>query len=258
MHLSAVIITLNEERNLERCLASLQGVADDILVVDSGSTDQTEAIARQGGAAFVFHAFEGYVLQKEWALRQAQGPWVLSLDADEALSDSLRASILAWKQSQPQARGYTMNRLNYYCGHWQRRAGWYPDTKLRLVEQVHARWGGMDPHDKMELTPGSLVQHLQGDLLHYTYYTVEEHRLQSRKFALRSAKAYVDQGKRVGWAKPWINAGWRFVKDYFLRLGWMDGVRGWTICTITAHGVWLKYAEMRRLQKEIAQSKRAG
>jgi glycosyltransferase involved in cell wall biosynthesis len=252
MHLTAVIITLNEEQNLERCLSSLRGVVDDILVVDSGSTDQTEAIARKHNAQWIFHAFEGYVLQKEWALRQAQGSWVLSLDADEALSDALRNSILTWKQTQPHAQGYTMNRLNYYCGHWQRRAGWYPDTKLRLVEKVHAHWAGIDPHDKMELSPGSATAHLKGDLLHYTYYTVEEHRQQSRKFALRSAKAYHEQGKRVGPLKPWINAGWRFVKDYFLRWGILDGQRGWTICIITSYGVWIKYKEMRRLQREVS------
>ena len=248
MHISAVVITLNEEHNLGRCLESLQGVADDILVVDSGSTDQTEAIARTHGVQWVVHPFEGYVKQKEWVLRQAAGPWVLSLDADEALSPALRESILSLKEQGPAADGYTFNRLNYYCGHWQKRAGWYPDTKLRLVRQAVSRWSGVDPHDKMELASGTTTRHLKGDLLHYTYYTVQEHRDQNRKFALRSARALVEQGKRAYALKPWVNAAWRFVKDYFLRLGFLDGRRGWTICTITAYGVWLKYAEMRRLQ----------
>src|SRR5436190_10289340 len=126
--LSVVVITFNEERNIGRCLASVAAVADDIVVVDSFSTDRTEAIAREHGARFVQHAFEGHIEQKNWAVTQAAHPFILSLDADEAVDDRLLDSIRRGKDQN--ADGYTMNRLTNYCGTWIRHGGWYPDRKL--------------------------------------------------------------------------------------------------------------------------------
>jgi glycosyltransferase involved in cell wall biosynthesis len=150
VRISCVIITLNEERNLARCIGSLQGVADDVVVVDSFSSDGTERIAKEHGARFVQHKFEGHIEQKNWAITQAQHSWVLSLDADEALSEELRNSITAAKQ-RDDADGYTMNRLTNYCGRWIRHGGWYPDRKLRLWDRRKGRWTGVNPHDRFEL-----------------------------------------------------------------------------------------------------------
>ena len=174
MNLSAVIITFNEQRNIGRCLDSLAGVVDEVVVVDSFSTDDTEKICRAKGARFVQHAFEGHIEQKNWALAQAQYPHVLSLDADEALSETLRKSVLAAK-SDGGHDGYSMNRLTNYCGQWIYHSGWYPDRKLRLFDRRKAGWGGTNPHDRVEMQAGSTVSHLSGDLLHYSYYSVGEH-----------------------------------------------------------------------------------
>jgi len=171
--LSAVIITFNEERNIGRCLESLRGVVDDIVVVDSFSTDKTEAICLEHGARFVKHAFAGHIEQKNWAITQALYPHVLSLDADEALSDVLKQSILNAKANFNK-QGYYMNRLTNYCGQWIRHSDWYPDRKLRLWDARKGSWGGTNPHDKYSLLAGDKESDwLKGDLLHYSYYTVE-------------------------------------------------------------------------------------
>ncbi|MDR3188706.1 MAG: glycosyltransferase family 2 protein, partial [Prevotellaceae bacterium] len=180
--ISAVIITYNEERNIARCLQSLQGVADEIMVVDSGSTDKTEEICRQlGVTSFIRHPFEGYVQQKNWAMEQATYSHILSLDADEALSDELKKSILEVKESWT-ADAYKFNRLTSYCGKWIRHCSWYPDVKLRLWDRRKGRWGGVNPHDKMVMERDASVIHLKGDLLHYSYHNVSDYILQVNKF----------------------------------------------------------------------------
>lgn len=247
MRLSAVIITLNEERNLARCLASLKDVADDVVVVDSFSTDRTEAIAREHGARFVQHAFEGHIEQKNWAITQAAYPWVLSLDADEALSEDLLRSILAAKQREG-VDGYTMNRLTNYRGRWIRHGGWYPDVKLRLWDSRKGRWGGENPHDRFELVPGSRVEHLHGDLLHFSYHTLEDHYRQVEYFTTIAAKARAAQGRYGTLWNLIFSPVAQFLGGYVLRLGILDGRAGFTIARISAYATWLKYDKLRRLK----------
>jgi glycosyltransferase involved in cell wall biosynthesis len=250
MELSVVIITRNEERNIGRCLASVRPVADDIIVVDSFSTDGTERIVREHGARFVQHAFEGHIAQKNWAITQARFPWVLSLDADEALDARLTESIRQVKQN-PTADGYSMNRLTNYCGGWVRHGGWYPDVKLRLWDSRLGAWTGIDPHDRYELRPGASVAHLHGDLLHYSYYTVADHHRQVEYFTDIGAKAYHARGKGAPWFKRVFSPVVKFLGDYFLRLGFLDGSRGFTIARISAYATWLKYRKLRDLQRAV-------
>lgn len=246
--LSVVIIAKNEERNIGRCLDSVQAVADDVVVVDSFSTDGTEAICRARGARFVSHGFEGHVQQKNWALTQARYPHVLSLDADEALSDELARSIAAVKADW-RLGGYRMNRLTNYCGVWVRHCGWYPDPKLRLWEKRLGEWRGINPHDHFEmLDPAAPTGHLAGDLLHYSYYTVEEHYRQMDYFAEIGARALFDQGRRVTPMRPVVAGIARFLRNYVINLGFLDGRTGLTLCRIDAWGAWLKYARLRRLE----------
>ena len=249
--LSVVIITYNEERNIGRCLESVKEIADEIVVVDSLSTDRTQEICRNFGARVIGHAFEGHIAQKNFAIKQATYPHQLSLDADEALSEELLKEIKKVKESW-KYNGYTMNRLSNYCGRWIRHSGWYPDTKLRLYDSGKGKWTGLDPHDRFELEEGTTA-HLNGDLLHYTYYTVEEHILQANKFSTIAANALIKNGKRVHLLQVLIKPAAKFIRNYFLKLGFLDGAYGFTICRITAFETFLKYFKARHIRKSARQ-----
>lgn len=244
--LSAVIITFNEERNIARCLDSLQGVADEIIIVDSFSTDKTQEIASKYNTIFIQHAFEGHIQQKNYALSCASFNFVISLDADEALSETLRNSILKVKMGQI-ADGYSMNRLSNYCGHWIRHGSWYPDKKLRLFDRTKVQWAGFNPHDKAEAIEGSVLNHLDGDILHYTYYTIEEHVRKLDYFSTIAAKAYFEKNKHAGWFDLSIRPGFAFFRDFILRAGFLDGYYGWVIARFTAHYTMQKYVKLRFL-----------
>jgi len=241
-NLSVVIITFNEERNIGRCLESVKEIADEIVVVDSFSTDNTRKIAESFGARVIEHFFEGHIQQKNFAITQATFPYQLSLDADEALSEKLKAEIKKVKENW-QHDGYRMNRLSNYCGKWIRHCGWYPDTKLRLYDSRKGSWGGINPHDKFELDKGQTTGFLEGDILHYTYYTIDEHIVQANKFSTIAAKAINEKGKMVFLIQILINPVAKFIRNYILRLGFLDGFYGFVICRISAGETFLKYVK---------------
>ena len=247
--LSVVVITYNEERNIGRCLASVKEVADDIVVVDSYSTDRTESICQQYGVRFIQHTFYSHIDQKNWAITQARYPYILSLDADEALSEQLRDSILKVKESWDHD-GYYFNRLTNYCGKWIRHTTWYPSKKLRLWDARKGSWGGVNPHDKFILEPGSVKKYLLGDLLHYSYYTREEYLAQIEKFSTIHAASCYSMGVRTNLAHRILHTWWRFMNDYFFRLGFLDGRSGYTISKFGAREVWLKYLKLGNLWRE--------
>lgn len=247
--LSVVIITFNEEKNIARCLDSVKGIADDVVVVDSFSTDRTEAICREKGARFVQHKFEGHIEQKNWAATQAKFPHILSLDADEALSEELKKSVLAVKTNWAHD-GYYMNRLTNYCGTWIRHCGWYPDAKLRLFDSRKGKWGGTNPHDKYEMKDGDKVTgFLKGDILHYSYYTLEDHYKQVEYFTNINSKELFKKGKRSGNLSLVFAPAVKFVRDYFIKLGFLDGRAGFTISRISAYATYLKYKKLQLLWK---------
>jgi len=241
VQLSIVIITFNEARNIGRCIDSVRSVADDIVVVDSFSTDATEAICQEKGVRFIQHAFEGHIEQKNWALQQALYPHVLSLDADEALSPELIVEILKAKQHWLHD-AYSMNRRTNYCGQWIWYSGWYPDRKLRLFDRRLGSWGGLNPHDKVEMNSGRPAQWIKGDLLHYSYYTVEEHFDRARKYAQIAAFARQQQGKRSWWVQTIFSPVAKFIRNYIIKLGFLDGKAGFTIAWIAALETYWKYA----------------
>jgi len=245
--LSAVIITLNEERNLPRCLASLRDVADEVVVVDSFSTDGTRSIAEQFRARFIEHRFEGHIQQKNFALTCASHEWILSLDADEALDETLRASIMRTKKDG-NANGYSMNRLTNYCGHWVRHCGWYPDTKVRLIRAGAGSWQGVNPHDRLDLHGEMQSTHLKGDILHYSYYTLDDHRKQIEYFGDIASRELFAQGKTISIMMIYLKVTAQFIKSYFLKLGILDGSAGWTISRMSAYATWRKYTKLKNLQ----------
>lgn len=247
--LSLVIITLNEEKNIQRCLESVKDLADEIIVVDSFSTDKTESICIPYNVRFLKHAFEGHIQQKNWALEQASHDLILSLDADEALSDTLKESILEVKEND-HYDAYKMNRLTNYCGNWIHHGTWYPDTKLRLVKKDLAEWGGENPHDKLIIKNKNSLKHLKGDILHYSYYSIEGHIEQQEKFSTIAAQAMYLRGKKAPLYKLIVNPLFSWIKDIVLRQGFLDGKSGFTIAWISSKSVYWKYSKLRKLIKE--------
>lgn len=245
--ISAVIITYNEERNIERCIKSVLSVADEVLVVDSFSNDRTVAIASELGARVIQEEFRGYREQKNFAAASASFDCILSLDADEAISPELQQSILEIKETLHN-RGYSMNRLTNYCGQWIRHSGWYPDVKIRLFDRNVSEWKGTNPHDRLEVAEGVPVRHLKGDILHYSYYTVEEHKAQIRKFTDISSRAHFENGKRAHWWNLAFNPVSKFMKNYIFRCGFLDGYYGWLICSYSAYATFLKYRKLLKIQ----------
>ncbi len=242
--ISATIITFNEEKKIERCLKSLQGVVDEIIVVDSFSVDSTALICARYPVKFITHRFEGYVNQKNLALGYTTYDHVLSLDADEELSPELIQSILEVKKNWGDAYGYSFNRFNNYCGHWIRHCGWYPDRKIRLWNKTYGRWGGTDPHDKVQL-PANRVIKLKGDLLHYAYFTIDEHLQQMHRFAEVAAKAKYKEGKQASFVvHVLLNPAFKFFRKFFLQLGFLDGYYGFVFCATTAGLNFYKYLRL--------------
>lgn len=250
MQLSAVIIAFNEEQNLPRCLQSLTGVADEVVVVDSFSADTTVAIAQSYGAKVVQHTFEGHIQQKNYALTQATNQYCLSLDADEALSGELRAEILDLKNKGFTYAGYTMPRLTNYCGQWIKHTGWYPDRKLRLFDKTLGAWGGLNPHDRYELPSNATTLALHGDILHYSYHSIAQHYKQAQNFAGITAQSLHQVGKKATWFHLLFSPVIKFVKYYIFKLGFLDGKAGYTISRISAWATYLKYKQMLTLQKQ--------
>jgi len=247
--LSVVIITYNEEKNIGRCLDSVSRVADEVIVLDSYSTDDTVNIAKQKGALVKQQVFNGYKEQKNLALRLCTHDFVLSLDADESLSEQLVQSIIKAKQ-EFRFKAYTMNRCNHYCGRFIRRGLWYPDKKLRLFNKNIAHWGGINPHDKIELSESTEVFHLNGDILHYAYDSVEEYIQRNQQLSSIAAQSLYESGKKQYWIKIISSPIWAFFNGYVLRLGFLDGLYGYEIAIYTAQQTFLKYSKFFRLQKQ--------
>jgi glycosyltransferase involved in cell wall biosynthesis len=246
--ISVVIITFNEEQNIARCLNSVRSLADEIIVLDSYSTDNTVSIARSFGAIVYFEKFRGYIGQKNLAMQFATHNYVLSLDADEALDDHLAASILEEKKSLLH-RAYSMNRCTNYCGRFIRHGLWYPDKKTRLFDRRVAKWGGLNPHDKIIIQDGFPVHHLKGDILHYSFNTVDDHIWQNNRLSAIAATSLYNVGKRSSLYKMLVRPAWAFINGYIFRRGFLDGIDGFTIAVNTAQQVFLKYNKLYTMQR---------
>jgi glycosyltransferase involved in cell wall biosynthesis len=242
--LSACLITLNEEHNLPRALVSLKGIADEIVVVDSGSTDRTPEIAREHGAVFWERAWTNYSEQKNFAATRAQNEWVLSMDADEELSSALQTSLLDWKKHEPKFSVYEMARKTWYLGAWVKHSGWYPDFQRRLYRRDKAEFSGII-HEalRFEGKPGRL----SGDLLHYTVRSFAEHEGNVERYTALAARQMFEAGKRNWQAAMWLATPWSWFQNYLLRGGFLDGYRGALIAQMAARSVRLKYAKLGKL-----------
>ncbi|MCX7770750.1 MAG: glycosyltransferase family 2 protein [Proteobacteria bacterium] len=236
--LSVSIISFNEEDNIGRCLESIKDIADEIIVVDSHSTDRTCEIAERYGAKVYTEDWKGHVAQKNSALEKCNNPWVLALDCDEVVSEELKKSIID-AINNPIAEGYEVNRRTYYAGRWINHA-WYPDWKLRLVRREKAKWVGTDPHDRLQID--GKIQRLSGDLYHYSYRNVTDHFKRVVTYAVISAEAYMKEERKAGLLEIVFNPLYGFFKHYVLKLGFLDGMQGFIISMSNFFYTFLKYA----------------
>jgi glycosyltransferase involved in cell wall biosynthesis len=244
MKITATIITLNEERNVARAIESLR-CCDEILIVDSGSTDRTVELADKLGVRVVEAGWLGYAAQKNRAAEHAAHEWILSLDADEALSEALEAEIWNLKKSGPEYDAYTMPRLARYLGRWIYHSGWYPDRKVRLYHRDQAAWVGDFVHESVEAR--GRVGQLQSNLLHFTCESLSEHVKTMDRYTTLAAQELAARKLQVPLSRLIVDPAWTFVKTYFLQRGFLDGPEGLTIAHMAAFYTFLKYSKARNM-----------
>lgn len=239
--LSVVIITFNEERNIQRCIESALKVTNDIVIWDSFSTDQTKQICERYPVQLFQHAWEGYSVSKNKANYKARYDWILSLDADEALSEELVKSIQDLKiKGLAPAR---FARLTNYCGSWIKHCGWYPDQKWRIFDRREVEWSGVI-HEVLKWknnNESKMIELLEGDCLHFSYYTREDHYRQADKFVRIMAQEKINDGKKTFWAMRCLSPIFKFIQMYFLKGGLLDGSAGWKVCYRSAWAAYKKY-----------------
>lgn len=251
--LSICVITLNEAHDLPRLLKSVEGIAEEIVVVDSGSVDDTVEIALAAGARVLARAWTNYAEQKNYAAAQASEDWILLLDADEELSEELQASILEWKAATPQFPVYEMARLAWFLGAWIRHSRWYPDWQRRLYDRRKALFYGAI-HESLRFQ--GAIGRLHGDLLHYTVRNLQEQRNKSEEYSTLSARAMFVNGRRDWRAGKWFATPWTWIRYFVLGAGFLDGYRGLAIARSAAHTVWLKYSKLGELVAQATREKR--
>jgi len=242
MKITATIITLNEERNIARAIESLR-CCDEILIVDSGSVDRTVELAEKLDVRVIEAGWLGYAAQKNWAAEKASHDWILSLDADEAISEPLEAEILALKKTGPRFDAYTMPRLARYLGRWILHSGWYPDLKVRLYNRRKAKFVGDFVHESV-ITQGK-VGHLQGNILHFTCESLSEHVKTMDRYTTLAAQEVAARKMHVPLSKIIIDPAWTFLKTYFIQRGFLDGVEGLIIAYMASYYTFLKYSKAR-------------
>jgi glycosyltransferase involved in cell wall biosynthesis len=242
MKITATIITLNEERNIARAIESLR-CSDEIIILDSGSVDRTVELAEKLGARVIEAGWRGFAGQKNWAAEQAQNDWILSLDADEALSEALEAEIWNLKKTGPRYDAYTMPRLARYLGRWILHSGWYPDRKIRLYDRRKARWMGDFVHESVQVH--GRVGRLESNLLHFTCDSLSEHLKTMDRYTTLAAQEIAARKVKVPLSHLIVDPGWTFFKTYVLQRGFLDGFEGLIIAYMAGLYTFLKYAKAR-------------
>jgi len=246
--ISACIITYNEEENIRACLESVKW-ADEIVVVDSYSTDNTFDIAKEYSKHVIQRSWPGHVAQKNNTLVYATNEWVLSLDADERISPELREEIEAELQKKTLSwDGFNMPRWTFYLGRWIRHGGWQPDIKLRLFKKSKGRWGGKDPHDKVILD--GKAKRLKSPIYHYNYKDLSHQITTIESYSRISSAELYKERKKFRYSDLLLRPPFRFLRDYFLKQGFRDGWPGLIIAVNTSFYVFTKYAKLWELQKK--------
>jgi len=242
--LSVVIITRNEENNLPRCIESVK-FADEIVVVDSGSTDRTQQIAESMGARFFTKTWAGYGPAKQEGVNRATGEWILSIDADEEVTAELADEIREVVATENSANGYYIPRRTNFLGRWIYHCGWYPDPVLRLFRKSRGRFDEAVVHEKA--TIDGQAGRLKGELLHYSYPDLESYFKKFNRYTTMGAEKAYQEGRRSGWFDIVIRPPVSFVKHYVTRQGFRDGMEGFTLSVFSSLAVMVKYVKLRHL-----------
>ncbi len=245
--LSVTVIAQNQEANIVPCLESAR-FADEIVLVDTGSTDRTVELARDYTDRIFTTEWRGYGATKNYALDQAQGDWIFSLDTDERVPEALRDEILQVVHNNGPLAGYRVPRKNYFCGRWVRRAGWYPDLTLRLFRRDQGRFWEREVHEEV-LVDGP-VGELKNPLEHYSYNSVSEYVARMDRYALLAAKELIKAGRRPFAGELLWRPLSTFINRYFIRLGLLEGLTGYTLAVLSSMYTFLKYYYLRQLLKE--------
>ncbi|RKX17317.1 MAG: glycosyltransferase family 2 protein [Candidatus Zixiibacteriota bacterium] len=246
-NLSAVVITRNEEANIKRCLLSLQ-IADEIIVVDSGSTDRTIEIAENLGAKVYVKEWAGYGFAKKEGVSKAFGKWIISLDADEELSPELAKEISTAVLSETGDSGFYIKRKTNFLGRWIYHCGWYPDYILRLFKKEDGDFNESVVHEKVILN--GRVGYLKAEILHYSYNTIEHYFEKFATYTTLGAEQAYKSGKKSRWFHIVFKPPVSFIKHYFIKLGFLDGLEGFIISAFSAMAVMVKYSKLRHLIKQ--------
>jgi glycosyltransferase involved in cell wall biosynthesis len=252
MKVSATIITLNEEENIREALASVAW-ADEVIVVDSGSTDRTCEIAEAAGARVIRNDWPGFARQKQFAAEQAQHEWIFSLDADERVSPELNNSIAALRQSGDDqlADGYRIARRSFYQGRWIKGGGWYPDRQLRLYKKARGRWADRHIHESVRMDEDARVENLAGDILHYSMRdSAQHHQMIGERYAPLGALQMFEEGRRTSRLRIATAAPIGFIRSFVLTGGFRDGLAGLTIARFAGHHDFLKHLLLWEKQRQ--------
>jgi glycosyltransferase involved in cell wall biosynthesis len=242
--ISAAVITLNEEKNITACLHSLKWV-DEIVVVDSLSSDRTKELAESMGATVLDQAFLGHVKQKQLAVDSCNHEWIICLDADERVTEDLRDEICTLFTSTSQdslANGYTVARKSFHLGRWIMHGGWYPDRNIRLFNKKHGFWSGVDPHDKIQVS--GEVKNLKGALEHYVFKDLKHNVDTNNFYSGISADIFFNEGKKPSLLKLFFKPFGKFIETYIVKRGFLDGLPGFIISVGAAYSMFLKFAKL--------------
>lgn len=250
MKISAVIIAFNEERHIADAIRSVDWT-DEVIVVDSESTDSTREIAASLGARVIVNPWPGFSEQKQFATDQASNDWILSLDADERVSDELRKEIAQIREGNDIADGYRIPRLSYYMGRPIRHGGWYPDLQLRLFDRKKGRWNGAVIHESVKMRDDADVRRLRSDIVHHTVESATHHqKMIAERYAPLGAQKMLAEGRQTSPLKTVFSAWFAFIRSYFLKLGFLDGFAGFCIAYFAAHNTFSKHLLLMDMQKD--------
>jgi glycosyltransferase involved in cell wall biosynthesis len=243
---SVVIIAKNEAHIIRQTLLSLQGLTDDMVIVDNGSTDDTEAICKQMGAVVISTAWQGYGPTKNMGIQAAKYNWILSLDADEAIDETLKTAIKNINTADEQ-KVYNLNFKNYFCGKWLRHGEWGSDRHIRLFNRRLVQWDAAAVHEQLQLPPQASIINLPGNVLHYTVNSMQDYMEKTERYARLNAAKYFEQGKKSSFVKRWLSPSFSFIQNYVMKFGFLDGREGYITAKTTARYTFLKYAYLKQL-----------